>query len=191
MSKILVKSIEQNVNYLSSGEVKSGYLLRPVRYSTINAEDLIDSIANNSYVPKAFVSASLYGIMDSIENFLLNGHSIALPNLGIFSLSCESNVAKTPADAGIEQFKKLNINFRPSTSLREKLDTVDLELDGIWKCLNLNAKDEEKIYQRINQNHDGVELPDGDGDEVMEPNNPNGDNNNTGGNNNGGGGFEG
>ena len=190
MSKILVKSVEQNVNYLSSGEVKSGYLLRPVRYSTIDAEDLINTISNNSYVPKSFVSASLYGIVEAIENYLLNGHSIELPNLGIFSLSCESNVAKTPADAGIEQFKKLNINFRPSTSLREKLDTVDLELDGVWKCLNLNAKDEEKIYQRINQNHDGVELPDSDGDEIMEPENGN-DNPSDGGNNNGGGGFEG
>ena len=186
MSKILVKSVEQNVNYLSSGEVKSGYLLRPVRYSTINAEDLINTIANNSYVPKAFVSSALYGIVDAIENFLLNGHSISLPNLGILSLSCESNVAKTPADAGIDQFKKLHIKFRPSTSLKEKLDVVDVELDRVWKCLDLSAKD--KVYQRINQNHDGVELPGGDDNEAMEPENGN---DNTGGNNNGGGGFEG
>ena len=189
MSKILVKSVEQNINYLQSGEVKSGYLLRPVRYTTIEAEDLINTIANNSYVPKTFVGSALYGIVDAIENFLLNGHSIALPNLGILSLSCESNVAKTPADAGLSQFKKLNINFRPSVELREKLDTVDLELDGVWKCLDLSAKD--KVYQRINQNHDGVELPDEDGDEIVEPNNPNGDNNNQGGGTSGGGGFEG
>ena len=188
MSKILVKSVEQNVNYLSSGEVKSGYLLRPVRYTTIDAEDLVNSIASTSYVPKAFVSASLYGIVDSIENLLLNGHSISLPNLGILSLSCESSVAKTPADAGLSQFKKLNINFRPATELREKLNTVDLELDGVWKCLDLSAKD--KVYQRINQNHDGVELPNGNDDEAIEPNNPNGDNNNQSGNNPGGG-FEG
>ena len=187
MSKILVKSVEQNINYLQSGEVKSGYMLRPVRYSTIEANDLIDTIADNSYVPRAFVSATLYGIVDAIENFLLNGHSIALPNLGILSLSCESNVAKTPADAGIEQFKKMNINFRPTTELREKLDTVDLELEGIWKCLDLSAKD--KVYQRITTNHDGVELPDGDGDEVIEPENP--ENNNPGGGTSGGGGFEG
>ena len=186
MSKILVKSVEQNINYLQSGEVKSGYLLRPVRYTTIDAEDLVNSIASTSYVPKAFVSASLYGIVDSIENLLLNGHSISLPNLGILSLSCESNVAKTPADAGLSQFKKLNINFRPSTSLREKLDVVDLELDGVWKCLDLSAKD--KVYQRITTNHDGVELPNGDGDEVIEPENGN---DNTGGNNPSGGGFEG
>ena len=189
MSKILVKSVEQNINYLKDGEVKSGYLLRPVRYTTIDAEDLINSIASTSYVPKAFVSASLYGIVDSIENLLLNGHSISLPNLGILSLSCESTVAKTPADAGLSQFKKLNINFRPSTSLREKLDVVDLELDGIWKCLDLSAKD--KVYQRITTNHDDVELPNGDGDEIVEPNNPNGDNNNQGGGTSGGGGFEG
>ena len=186
MSKILVKSVEQNINYLQSGEVKSGYLLRPVRYTTIDAEDLVNSIASTSYVPKAFVSASLYGIVDSIENLLLNGHSISLPNLGILSLSCESNVAKTPSDAGLSQFKKLNINFRPSTSLREKLDVVDLELDGVWKCLDLSAKD--KVYQRITTNHDGVELPNGDGDEVIEPENGN---DNTGGNNPSGGGFEG
>ena len=186
MSKILVKSVEQNVNYLSSGEVKSGYLLRPVRYSTINAEDLIDSIANNSYVPKAFVSASFYGLENAIINLLLNGHSISMPNLGVLSISCESNVAKTPVDAGLSQFKKMNIKFRPSTSLREKLDTVDLELDGVWKCLDLSAKD--KVYQRITTNHDGVELPDGDGDEIMEPENGN---DNTGGNNPSGGGFEG
>ena len=189
MSKILLKSVEQNINYLQSGEVKSGYMLRPVRYTTIDAEDLINSIASTSYVPKAFVSASLYGIVDSIENLLLNGHSISLPNLGILSLSCESNVAKTPQQAGLSQFKKLNINFRPSVELREKLDTVDLELDGVWKCLDLSAKD--KVYQRITTNHDGVELPDGDDNEAMEPNNPNGDNNNPGGNNPSGGGFEG
>jgi hypothetical protein len=69
-------------------------------------------------------------------------------------------------------FKGLNINFRPSTSLKEKLQNVDLELDGIWKCIDLTA--DEKVYQRINQNHDGgVELPDDGGDdETVDPNNP-------------------
>ena len=188
MSKIVLKSIEQNINYLNSGEVKSGYMLRPVRYSTIDAEELINTISNNSYVPKSFVSASLYGIVEAIENYLLNGHSIELPNLGIFSLSCESTVAKTPADAGLSQFKKLNINFRPSTSLKEKLNVVDVELEGVWRCLDLSA--DNKVYERITTTtNEGIELPNGDGDEVVEP--ENGDNNNPGGNNPSGGGFEG
>ena len=52
MSKIVLKSIEQNINYLNSGEVKSGYMLRPVRYSTIDAEDLINTISNTAMYPK-------------------------------------------------------------------------------------------------------------------------------------------
>ena len=92
---------------------------------------------------------------------------------------------KSAEDAGLGQFRGLNINFRPSMELKQKLANVDLALDGIWKCLDLTA--DEKVYQRITTtNHDGVELPGEDGDEVVEPNNPS-----DGGNNNGGGGFEG
>ena len=185
MSKIVVKSLEQNVNYLKSDSVEGGYKLYPVRYSTIKGNSLVESCSKNSYVPKAYMEAALVAIIEAMENHLLNGHSIELPDFGIFSISCESTVAKTAAEAGLSQFKKMNINFRPSTSLREKLDTVDLELDGVWKCLDLSAKD--KVYQRINQNHEGVELPEGDENEAVEPNNPsNGENSG-----NGGGGFEG
>ena len=175
MSKIVLKSLEQNINYLNSNTVASGYKLYPVRYTTIGGDDLVKTITKNSYVPQAFVSASVCGITEAIENYLLNGHSIELPGFGIFSLSCECKTVKTPEDAGLSQFRGLNINFRPSTELKEKLAGVNLELDGIWKCLDLTA--DEKVYQRINQNHDGgVELPDDGGDdETVEPNNPGGD----------------
>lgn len=185
MSKIVVKSLEQNVNYLKSDSVEGGYKLYPVRYSTIKGNSLVESCSKNSYVPKAYMEAALVAIIEAMENHLLNGHSIELPEFGIFSISCESTVAKTPAEAGVGQLKGLKINFRPSTTLKTKLENVDVELDGVWKCLDLNAN--EKVYQRINQNFDGVELPEEEGDEVVNPDGPsNGDN---GGNN--GGGFAG
>ena len=189
MSKIVLKSLEQNINYLNSNTVASGYKLYPVRYTTIDGEELVKTITKNSYVPQAFVSASVCGIAEAMENYLLNGHSIELPGFGIFSLSCECKTVKSAEDAGLSQFRGLNINFRPSTELKEKLANVDLTLDGVWKCLDLTA--DEKVYQRITTtaNHDGVELPDGDGDEIMEPENP--ENNNQGGGTSGGGGFEG
>ena len=184
MSTIVLKSLEQNINYLNSKTVASGYKLYPVRYTTIGGEELIKTITKNSYVPQAFVSASVCGIVEALENYLLNGHSIELPGFGIFSLSCECKTVKTPENAGLSQFRGLNINFRPSTELKEKLQNVDLELDGVWKCLDLTA--DEKVYQRFNQNPDSDELPDGDDDETVEPNNPGG-----GGNSNPGGDFVG
>lgn len=172
--KILLKSVEQNVNYLNTGETASGYMLRPIRYSTIGANDLVDTIAKNSYVPRTYVAATLEGIMTAMENYLLNGHSIELPNFGFFTLSCDCKVAKTAAEAGMDQFKKLNIKFRPSTALKNKLNDVDVEMDGVWRCLDLEA--ENKVYERITPSTNlDAELPDDDGDENV---NPGGNNNN-------------
>ena len=90
-------------------------------------------------------------------------------------ITVDGNVAKTAQDAGIEkQFNKLKINFNPAVELKEKLANVDVELDGIWRCVDIEA--ENKVYERINQNHDGVELPDGDEDEIVNPDGPSGDN---------------
>jgi predicted histone-like DNA-binding protein len=149
MAKIILKSQEQNVNYLKTGEVKSGYVIRPIRYSTIDSADIVESVAKNSYVPRAFVSAALIGITEAMENYLLNGHSIQLENFGTFSLSCEGSVAPTVETAGMEQFKALRLNFRPSTVLKAKIDAVDLEMDGVYKCLDLTA--DNKVYERIVQ----------------------------------------
>ena len=186
MSKIVVKSLEQNVNYLKSDSVEGGYKLYPVRYSTIKGNSLVESCSKNSYVPKAYMEAAMVAIIEAMENHLLNGHSIELPEFGIFSISCESTVAKTPAEAGVGQLKGLKINFRPSTTLKTKLENVDVELDGVWKCLDLTA--ENKVYERVtNASNEGVELPEEEGDEVLNPDGPSsGDN---GGN--GGGGFAG
>ena len=187
MSKIVVKSLEQNVNYLKSDSVEGGYKLYPVRYSTIKGNSLVESCSKNSYVPKAYMEAAMVAIIEAMENYLLNGHSIELPEFGIFSISCESSVAKTPAEAGLGQLRGLKINFRPSTTLKTKLENVEVELDGVWKCLDLTA--ENKVYERVtNASNEGVELPEGDENEAVEPENGN---DNTGGNNNGGGGFEG
>ena len=44
MSKIVLKSLEQNINYLNSNTVASGYKLYPVRYTTIDGEELVKAI---------------------------------------------------------------------------------------------------------------------------------------------------
>ena len=179
MSKILLKSMEQNINYLNSNETASGYMMRPLRYSTIYSTDLIETISRNSYVPKAYVSATFNGIEDAVENYLLNGHTIQLGSLGFLSLTCDSKVAKTSAEAGLEQFKRLNINFRPSITLKEKLEDVEVELEGVWKCLDLTA--DKKIYERISTNHNETELPDNENNEANQGGNSGGGNSNPGG----------
>ena len=182
MAKIILKSQEQKVNFLKTNTLESAYVLRPISYSTITNNDLVEKITRTSYVPKSAVAATLVALSEVMENFLFEGHRLQLDGFGTFSLTVDGNVAKTSQDAGIEkQFNKLKINFNPAVELKEKLANVDVELDGIWKCVNLDS--ENKIYERINQNFDGVS-PDGNEDEAVNPDGPGNDNN-------GGGGFAG
>lgn len=175
MAKIILKSQEQKVNFLKTNTLESAYVLRPISYSTITNNDLIEKITKICYVPKSAVSATLVALTEMMENYLMEGHRLQLDGFGTFSLTVDGNVAKTAQDAGIEkQFNKLKINFNPAVELKEKLANVDVELDGIWRCVDIEA--ENKVYERINQNHDGVELPDGDEDEIVNPDGPSGDN---------------
>ncbi len=155
MSKIILKSQEQNVNYLKTGEVKSGYVLRPVQYSRIESADIVDYCANTCSLPRTFLAASLAAIESALTHFILNGHSVSIPNLGTFSLSCEGKVAEKSEDAGMNQFKGFHLNFRPSVQLKSAIDRVEAEMDGVYRCLDLEA--DNKIYQKVIKSDDGSE----------------------------------
>ena len=133
MSKILVKAQQQNVyNLNGSGTTGLAYVLRPVRYTTMNAEDIVNYCVANSVVPKAYMSAAMVAIAQCIENFLLNGHSVEFPNLGIFSLTSSGISEADINKVGMEQFHKLNVRFLPSSQLKAEVEAVTLEFDGIY-----------------------------------------------------------
>ena len=133
MSKILVKAQQQPVyNLNGTGTTNLAYVLRPVRYTTMNAEDIVNYCAANSVVPKAYLSASMVALAQCIENFLLNGHSVEFPNLGIFSLTSSGISEADINKVGMEQLHKLNVRFLPCTELKAEVEAVTLEFDGIY-----------------------------------------------------------
>lgn len=133
MGKIVVKAQQQNVfNLNGNGTTSPAYVLRPVRYTTMNADDIVNYCAANSIVPKAYLSASMVAISQCIENFLLNGHSVEFPNLGIFSLTSSGISEADINKVGMEQINKLNVRFLPCSKLKAEVDAVTLEFDGIY-----------------------------------------------------------
>ena len=133
MSKILVKAQQQNVyNLNGSGTTGLAYVLRPVRYTTMNAEDILNYCVANSVVPKAYLSASMVALAQCIENFLLNGHSVEFPNLGIFSLTSSGISEADINKVGMEQIHKLNVRFLPCPQLKAEVEAVSLEFNGVY-----------------------------------------------------------
>ena len=149
MGKIVVKAQQQNVfNKDKSGEVSKAYVLRPIRYSTMSSNDILDYCVKNSIVPKAYISASMVALSQCIENFLLNGHSVEFPNLGIFSLSSlgisESDLKKT----GVAQLHKLRVRFLPCRQLRTVIERVNVAYEGAYDIAGENEKG-VKFYKKV------------------------------------------
>jgi nucleoid DNA-binding protein len=130
---IVVKAQQQNVHNLNgSGITEPAYVLRPVRYTTMKAADILNYCSANSIVPKTYLSASLVAIAQCIETFLLNGHSVEFPNLGIFSLTSKGISEADINKVGVEQINKLNVRFLPCSQLKAEVEAVTLEFDGIY-----------------------------------------------------------
>ncbi len=150
MGKILVKAQQQTVfNKDKSGRKSLAYVLRPVRYSTMRANDIVNYCAANSIVPKAYVHAAMIALSQCVENFLLNGHSVEFPNLGIFSLSSKGVTESDAEKAGIDQLIKLRVRFLPCTELKNLVDKVEVELDGVYDIADEN--EDGKLYRKVSR----------------------------------------
>jgi len=187
---VKVKIIEQDVFNIADKETRSrGFVVKPIRYNTVKAEKIIDYCASSTMVPKPYVAASLEALSHGIQHFLLNGHSVEIPGLGIFNVTISYKTARTSADAGLEQVKQLNVRFLPCRELKEAIGNAELELEGIYALVGEvpglpNADgtpgEPQKVYQRISKNSDYV-LDDDETD--TETGGDNGTGGGTGGNN--------
>ena len=187
---IKVKIIEQDVFNIADKETRSrGFVVKPIRYNTVKAEKIIDYCASSTMVPKPYVAASMEALSHGIQHFLLNGHSVEIPGLGIFNVTISYKTARTSADTGLEQVKQLNVRFLPCRELKEAIGNAELELEGIYALVGEvpglpNADgtpgEPQKVYQRISKNSDYV-LDDDETD--TETGGGNGTGGGTGGNN--------
>ena len=149
MGKIVVKAQQQNVyNKDGNGVIAPAYVLRPVRYTTMGSDEIINYCAANSVVPKAYISATMVALAQCIENFLLNGHSVEFPNLGIFSLSTQGCSETDANKAGLDQLNKVVVRFLPCVRLKGEVDDLELEFDGVYDIAGENSRG-EKYYSKV------------------------------------------
>ena len=204
MGKILLTAKEQNIfNVGGSQKISKGFILRPVRYTTMSSKDILEYCTQNSMVPPAYVSASMHALTQSIRNFLLNGHSVEFPNLGTFRITCESTATDNLEAAGIRQLVDFKIRFLPSTDLKEDLAKIDCELEGVYEIVGERVLERdadgnpirtEKLYSKIKGGEaEIIDITDDNEDDDDEDDNTDTspDNGDSGNSNQGSGGFEG
>lgn len=103
-------------------------ITKPTWYSLIKGEQVIKYAAQNSGMRKAEVVDGYYAILQTFKNYVLNGHSVVLPGIGTFRLSCKTSAVETDEDQSADNVKRVRIIFTPSTLLRQELYSTSLEV---------------------------------------------------------------
>lgn len=140
MSVINIKTNYQRVGFAE--EMK--YITSTVRYSTISQDDLIEYACENSGIPKAQMISAFYAIMQQVQHFLMNGHSLTLGSLGFFFLSANTKAVDEKSEAGVNAVKSLSLKFRQSKKMKELLNSnVVLNNISVSKA-NADASEDEE-----------------------------------------------
>lgn len=92
-------------------------------YSKISSEQIIHYASENSGIPKAQMASSFYALSQTVEQFLLNGHSLELLNLGSLYFSISAKAVENEEDAGAKAVRRLSIKFRQSKKLRDLINS--------------------------------------------------------------------
>ena len=73
-----------------------------LHYDNIGDEQLIQTMAQNSQIGVASAVAAVHAFRKVVTTFLLNGHTIVVPRLGTFSLSCNGKMIPDTRPAKVE-----------------------------------------------------------------------------------------
>ena len=154
-----MRARQQGVYNLNGDDrMAKGYVLQAVRYNTMRGEDIINYCCANSYIPRAYLVATLEAIAECFSNYLLNGHSVELPWLGIFSLAVSSRAVADAGETGLGQLEKISLRYRPCREIREQLKRVSMEFDGAYDIAGEvavatdgegNVTRKRKVYKRV------------------------------------------
>lgn len=118
--------ITYKVNGPGTEETAEGFVARPVRYSTIDVNDLADHISADSRVERSKVAVITDSLIKQIREMVLNGHAIEVPHLGIFKPKIKSKMFATEEDMNADSFLA-KVTFRPCAELKRDLQSTRIE----------------------------------------------------------------
>ena len=102
---------------------------------SVGLDVLTYKIRNVSSLSKGDIQSVITNFVETMRESLYAGQSVNIKDFGVFSLSCEGEGSATRKECTAEKIKRVNINFRPSTSVKEDLGTPPAAPPGklIWK----------------------------------------------------------
>lgn len=102
----------------------SKYYAQPELYSQISKQDIVEAAQRNTSIPRAYLDMAYDALINEVENFVMNGHSVQIPNLGTISCRIKCKGADSRATFTTEFIKKVGFTFLPDPYIKRLLKKV-------------------------------------------------------------------
>ena len=100
------------------------YYAQPELYSQISKQDIIEAAQRNTSIPRAYLDMAYDALINEVENFVMNGHSVQIPNLGTISCRIRGEGADTRLAYSTELIKKVGFTFLPDPYIKKLLKKI-------------------------------------------------------------------
>ena len=162
-----IESRQQPMTKIGTKEKELKYVLNLVLSGSISEKEVIEFACKHTGMQPTMVKAAIESCLQIVELYIALGYSVQLGDLGTFYPTINSKAVDSNTEAGLTQLEKVNIRFRPSTELVEKVNKADKELEGVFKIVDY----ERKFYEEVGQK----DLGDGAGNATGNGGNGNSD----------------
>ena len=98
-----------------------------VSYKKIGNDELINYMVQNSGINKAVAIAATAALRQVFENYVLNGHSVQIPQLGTFSPSARTKAVSKLADCNASCIENVKLRFTPTGSTQQACKAVKFQ----------------------------------------------------------------
>ena len=128
-----MKKGQININYAPRNIAilnKEALVGQADRYSTIEYKAIVAYAAKAAAVPESSIEMAMEAIFDAMNYFVLNGHSVQIPNLGTFSIGVRAKSAASEQSFQnnfAQNLRNVKINFLPDPELKQMLASTSIK----------------------------------------------------------------
>lgn len=98
-----------------------------IKLGKITHKRLIIQTYKEAGVKRNDATKLINGFFDEIPNYLMEGYSVQLGDMGTFRLSVSSGGTLNPDDYTTDKIKAIRVIFTPSIQLKDKLSNIEFE----------------------------------------------------------------
>ena len=124
MGHIKVKGTMQRVAMFDEDRV----IGHPIRYSTVNEDEIVSYVAQSSHIPESKIIASTIAIREAIAFFVLNSHHVDLGKFGIFGIRSKQKAVTDAEQVDPSLVKHLTVGYKPSEEIKRAIANTHIEI---------------------------------------------------------------